>query len=162
MSDAIAHPAAVPASHSTANPVIGLYNRVFGAFERIPHSAVALAARLGIASVFLLSGRTKVDGLLTVNDSAYSLFADEYQVPLIPSDAAAHLATYAEHLFPLLLILGLFTRASALALLGMTLVIQLFVYPGAWSVHLSWAAVLLFLVARGGGAWSLDRLLKLA
>jgi putative oxidoreductase len=112
--------------------------------------------------VFLLSGRTKVDGLLTVNDSAYALFADEYQVPLIPSDAAAHLATYAEHLFPLLLILGLFTRASALALLGMTLVIQLFVYPGAWSVHLSWAAVLLFLVARGGGAWSLDRLLKLA
>ena len=66
---------------------------MFGAAERIPQSAVALVARLGIASVFLLSGRTKVDGLLTVNDSAYALFADEYQVPLIPSDAAAHLRT---------------------------------------------------------------------
>ena len=157
-----ATPAAAPADLASANTPAGLYNRVFGAAERIPHAAVALVARLGIASVFLLSGRTKVDGLLTVNDSAYALFADEYQVPLIPSDAAAHLATYAEHLFPLLLILGLFTRASALALLVMTLVIQLFVYPGAWSVHLSWAAILLFLVARGGGAWSLDRLLKLA
>ena len=162
MSDASAYPAAAPASRANASPAAGLYNRVFDAGERIPRAAVALIARLGIASVFLLSGRTKVDGLLTVNDSAYALFADEYQVPLIPSDAAAHLATYAEHLFPLLLVVGLFTRASALALLVMTLVIQLFVYPGAWSVHLSWAAILLFLISRGGGGWSLDRLLKLA
>ena len=74
---------------------------------------------------------------------------------------AAHLAAYAEHLFPLLLVLGLFTRLSALSLLGMTLVIQLFVYPSAWPTHLSWAALLLYLVGRGAGKLSLDRLLRL-
>jgi putative oxidoreductase len=144
------------------NPLAAFYNAVFGRAARVPESASALVIRLGAASIFFLSGRTKVDGVLTVNESAYALFADEYQVPLIPSAVAAHLATYAEHLFPVLLVLGLFTRASALALLAMTLVIQLFVYPGAWSTHLSWAGLLVYLVARGGGAWSLDRPLKLA
>lgn len=139
-----------------------LYNRLFSFAGRIPDSAVALTARLGIAAIFFMSGRTKVDGLLTVNDTAYLLFAEEYRVPLLPSDLAAHLATYAEHLLPILLVLGLFTRLSALGLLVMTLVIQLFVYPDAWPTHLSWAAILLYLLARGGGAWSLDRLLKIS
>lgn len=138
-----------------------VYNSVLGLGERIPASAVGLVARVGVASIFWLSGRTKVDGFLTVNDSAHMLFAEEYRVPLLPSDVAAHLATYAEHLFPILLVLGLFTRLSALALLGMTMVIQVFVYPGAWSTHLSWAAILIYLVARGGGALSLDRALNL-
>lgn len=155
----IASPAGRPAASS--GPV-ALYNRVFGAAERIPPAVVALVARLGIASVFFLSGRTKVDGVLTVNDSAYALFADEYRLPLIPSDLAAHLATYGEHLLPILLALGLFTRASALGLLVMTAVIQIFVYPSAWSTHLSWAAPLIYLLARGGGAWSVDRALKLS
>lgn len=140
----------------------GAYNSVLGLAERIPESAVALVARLGVASIFWLSGRTKVDGVLTVNDSAYMLFSEEYRLPLLPTDAAAHVAAYAEHLFPILLGLGLFTRFSALALLGMTAVIQLFVYPGAWSTHLSWAAILIYLLARGGGALSLDRVLKLS
>lgn len=139
----------------------GLYNRLARGAEAIPHAVVALTARFGIASVFFLSGRTKVDGLLTVNDSAYALFADEYRVPLLPSDIAAHLATYAEHLLPVLLVLGLFTRLSALGLLAMTAVIQSFVYPDAYPTHLSWAAILIYLVARGGGAFSLDRLLRL-
>lgn len=146
---------------SAETGLAGLYNRLAGAAETIPESIVGLVARLGIAGVFFFSGRTKVDGLLTVNDSAYVLFADEYQLPLIPSDLAAHLATFAEHLFPILLVLGLFTRLSALALLVMTAVIQLFVYPDAYTTHLSWAAVLLYLIARGGGALSLDRLLRL-
>ncbi len=123
---------------------------------------LALLARLAIASIFFLSGRTKVTGLLTVTDSTYALFRDDYRVPLLPPELAAHLATYAEHLFPLLLVLGLFTRVSALALLGMTAVIELFVYPDAWPTHLSWAALLLYLVARGGGALSLDRRLGIA
>ena len=123
----------------------------------LPDGALALVARLGIASVFFLSGRTKVDGVLHITDATYSLFADDYALPLIPSDLAAHLATYSEHLFSILLVLGLFTRLSALAFLGMTLVIEVFVYPNAWSTHLSWAAILLFLVAKGGGKWSLDR-----
>ncbi len=127
----------------------------------VPDDLLALASRLAIASIFFLSGRTKVEGFLTLTDSAYELFRTEYKLPLLPPELAAHLAAYAEHLFPLLLVLGLFTRLSALALLGMTLVIQLFVYPDAWPTHLSWAALLLFLVGRGGGRLSLDRALRI-
>ena len=158
MSDiAVTSPAHTPSKRGLS----GLYNRAASAAEAIPESLIALTARIGIAGVFFLSGRTKVDGLLTINDSAFALFADEYRVPLLPSDLAAHLATYAEHLFPILLVVGLATRLSAAALLVMTAVIQLFVYPDAYSVHLSWAAILLYLVARGGGGLSLDRLLRL-
>ena len=127
----------------------------------VPHDLLALASRVSIAAIFFLSGRTKVEGLLTLNESAYALFRTEYKLPLLPPDLAAHLAAYAEHLFPLLLVVGLFTRFSALALLGMTLVIQLFVYPAAWPTHLSWAALLLYLVGRGGGRLALDRLLRI-
>jgi putative oxidoreductase len=62
----------------------------------------------------------------------------------------------AEHVFPFLLLIGLATRFSALALLGMTLVIQLFVYPDAYATHGTWAALLLYLMARGPGALSID------
>ncbi len=128
----------------------------------VPHDLLALADRIGIAAIFWLSGRTKVDGFLTLNDSAYELFRTEYKLPLIPPEIAAHLAAYAEFAFPILLVLGLFTRYAALALLGMTLVIQLFVYPDAWPLHLSWAGLLLYLVGRGGGRLSLDKLLRIA
>lgn len=127
----------------------------------VPDAFILLVARLGIAAVFFLSGRTKVEGLLTIAPSTYDLFASEYALPLVPSDIAAHAATYSEHLFPILLVLGLFTRPAAAALLGMTLIIQIFVYPDAWSTHLSWAAILLPLIVRGGGRWSLDRTLGL-
>lgn len=123
-------------------------------------SVLCLVARLGIASVFFMSGRTKVEGLLSITPSTYDLFQSEYALPLVSPWLAAHLATYAEHLFPLLLVLGLCTRLSALALLGMTTVIEVFVYPDAWPTHLSWAGLLLLLIARGGGAWSLDRVLR--
>ena len=122
----------------------------------LPDDVLTLVARLGVASVFWLSGRTKVDGLLQVSDSTYVLFSDEYALPLIPSDIAAHMATYAEHLFAILLVLGLFTRLSGMAFLVMTLVIQLFVYPDAWSTHLSWTGLLLLIIAKGGGRFSLD------
>jgi putative oxidoreductase len=128
----------------------------------LPMSVLLLVQRLGIAAIFFLSGRTKVDGLLTLNDSAFELFRSEYALPLIPPEAAAYAATYSEHLFPLLLVAGLFTRLSAAALLAMTLVIQLFVYPDAWPTHLSWAGLLLPLIALGGGTFSADRLLKIA
>jgi putative oxidoreductase len=123
----------------------------------VSHDALALATRVGVAAIFFYSGRTKVEGFLTVTDSAYELFRTEYKLPFVPPEIAAHLAAYSEHLFPLLLVLGLFTRLSALALLGMTLVIQVFVYPDAWPTHLSWAALLLYLVGRGGGRLSLDQ-----
>ena len=125
-----------------------------------PQWALTLIIRFGIAAVFFLSGRTKVDGVLHITDSTYYLFETEYRVPLIPSDIAAHLATYSEHLFPILIVLGLATRLSALALLGMTLVIEVFVYPLGWPTHLLWAGLLLYLVRFGAGPVSLDRLLR--
>lgn len=125
----------------------------------LPDALLLLIARLGITGIFFLSGRTKVEGVITITDSAYELFRTEYALPLVPSDLAATMATWSEHLFPILLVLGLFTRLSAFALLGMTLVIQTFVYPDAWPTHLSWVAILLPLVARGGGARSMDALI---
>jgi putative oxidoreductase len=127
----------------------------------VPESLIALLLRIGIAVPFFLSGRTKVEGFLTLSPSTEYLFAEEYNVPLLSPDVAAHLATYAEHLLPVLLVLGLLTRVSALGLIAMTLVIQLFVVPTGWPTHLLWAGPLIYLLARGPGGWSLDRLLKL-
>ena len=147
-------------------PEVGLrarWNSLAAMLTRlVPDDLLALASRLAIGAIFFLSGRTKVEGFLTVTEGAYELFRTEYNLPLLAPEFAAHLAAYAEHLFPLLLVLGLFTRLSALALLGMTLVIQLFVYPSAWPTHLSWAALLLYLLGRGGGRLALDRLLRIA
>ena len=151
-----------PASNAPHGGLRGGWNRVADRLTGlVGHGLLALATRVAVAAIFFLSGRTKVDGLLTVNDNAYVLFRDEYKVPLLPPELAAHLATYAEHLFPILLVLGLFTRLSALALLGMTAVIQIFVYPGAWPTHLSWAALMLYLIGRGAGPLSLDHALGL-
>ena len=112
-----------------------------------------------MAAIFYRSGQTKVDGFLHVTPGAIELFQSEYRLPLVAPEIAAHAAAYTEHLFPILLVLGLGTRISAAALLIMTLVIQVFVYPSAWPTHLTWAALLLYLVANGGGRWSADCLL---
>ena len=129
--------------------------------ERIPYSIVALAARVFPAAVFWYSGRTKVEGwqIWQLKDSTFFLFENEFQVPLLNPVLAAYLTTFAEHLFPILLVLGLATRYAALALLGMTAVIQFFVYPGAWPTHGVWAACFLVVIARGPGALSLDHLI---
>jgi putative oxidoreductase len=131
-----------------------------------------LLARFSVAAVFWTSGQTKVQGLVLnvvsgdfalgwprLSDSALALFRDEYRLPWVPPELAAPMAAFAEHLFPLLLLFGLATRFSALALLGMTLVIQVFVYPGAYATHGTWAALLLYLMARGPGVFSIDHLL---
>lgn len=147
-------------SSSIPMPTSGLaswHEPVARAAGQIPDSLILLAARVFPAAVFWQSGRTKMDGL-AVRDATFFLFENEYALPLIPPDIAAYLAVFAEHLFPMLLVLGLATRLSALALLGMTLVIQVFVYPGAWVTHGLWATCLLLLVAKGAGAVSVDRL----
>jgi len=123
----------------------------------LPDAALLLLDRVAVAAIFFLSGRTKVQGLFTIKDSTYELFRSEYALPLVPPELAAQMAAMAEHVFPLLLVLGLCTRGAALGLLGMTAVIEIFVYPDAWPTHLSWAALLLPLVAKGAGKWSLDR-----
>lgn len=146
---------------NTASPAIPVYARLTGLLDRVPSGFFLLVARLGVAAVFFQSGRTKVDGFLHITDGTYALFESEYALPLIPPNIAAHLATYAEHLFPLMLVLGLFSRLGALGLLGMTAVIEIFVYPDAWPIHLSWAGLLLPIICRGPGAISLDWLLRI-
>lgn len=167
-----------PSLPHTATPTTSLAWSVratrsfIGACERFPHSLLALLARFSIAAVFWSSGQTKVEGFVLnlvsgefmlgwprLSDSALALFQDEYRLPFVPPEIAAPMAATAEHLLPVLLLIGLGTRFSALGLLGMTAVIQLFVYPGAYATHGTWAAVLLGLIVRGPGVLSLDHLL---
>ena len=133
-------------------------HRLAAIARRVPDSFLLLCARIFPAAVFWQSGRTKMEGW-QVSESALYLFQEEYRLPGIDPLVAAHLAALAEHLFPVLLVLGLATRLSALALLGMTLVIQCLVYPDAWPTHGTWAALLLWLLARGPGSVSLDHLI---
>lgn len=140
----------------------GPFQLIAAAGEKLlPMSLVLLVQRIGIGAVFFQSGRTKVEGLFTIPDTTVELFRYEYALPLVPPHIAAYAAATSEHVFPILLFLGLFTRVSAAALLGMTLVIQIFVYPDAWPTHLSWAGLFLPLIAMGGGRLSLDRLLRI-
>ncbi len=138
-----------------------LIRRLNSLLDQIPQDIVALALRIFPAMVFFQSGRTKVEGLFTIKDSTWFLFEHEYALPIIPSDLAAVLGTTAEHVLPILIILGLFTRFAALGLLGMTAVIEIFVYPDAWVTHGLWAAAFLALIAMGPGRVSLDGLLGL-
>lgn len=125
-------------------------------------SLALLLTRVALAGVFWRSGRTKIEEgtWFSISENTWFLFAEEYKGVPLPSELAAVLATFSEHLFPMLLVIGLLTRVSALALLGMTMVIQIFVYPEAWwQVHSIWAAMALVLIARGAGAFSIDALL---
>jgi putative oxidoreductase len=144
-------PSALSADHSLSRRM----RDGLGLLERIPHDLIAVVARLSIAAVFWNSGQTKLDGW-RVSENAVYLFEHEYALPLISPVIAAHLATLAEHLLPLLLVIGLGSRLAALGLLAMTLVIQIFVYPGAWPTHGTWAACLMLIIARGPGRLSLD------
>lgn len=119
-----------------------------------------LFVRVSLAGIFWRSGRTKVieNTWIMLSDNTVTLFENEYAAVPLPSELAARLALGAEHLFPILLVIGLTTRFSALALLVMTLVIQIFVYPEAWwQVHIIWVALALVLIVRGGGKLSLDQ-----
>ncbi|OGB49817.1 MAG: hypothetical protein A2535_00520 [Burkholderiales bacterium RIFOXYD2_FULL_59_8] len=147
----------------------GLIRQFIRIAERIPNTLLAFVARFSIAAVFWKSGQTKIEGFALdivnleftlgwprLSDSVVGLFRDEYQLPLIPPEIAATLAAFAEHVFPVLILLGFATRLSALALLGMTMTIQLFVYPDAYPTHGTWAAVLLYLTVHGPGKLSVD------
>ena len=143
-----------------------------GLLHCIPDTLIAFVARFSIAAVFWKSGQTKVEGFAIdvisgtfqvgepkLAASTLWLFRSEYQLPLVPPEVAAYLATFAEHFFPVLILLGFATRFSALALIGMTLTIQLFVYPDAYPTHGTWLALLLLLLAKGPGCLSIDHLI---
>jgi putative oxidoreductase len=140
--------------------------------QRIPDSLIALIGRVSIAAIFWLSAQTKIDGFALnilageitlgwphLSASAIDLFRDEYRLPFVPPEIAAPMAAISEHIFAALLLIGLASRFAALALLGLTMVIQVFVYPDAYPTHGVWATVLLFIVARGPGIYSLDHLI---
>ncbi len=136
-------------SPSSAAAIVG---RVLRRLDAVPYSALAIPLRLAVATVFWNSGMTKLANW----DTAIALFVDEYKVPLIPPQVAAYIAVSIELTTPVLLVLGLLTRPAAVVLLGMTTVIEIFVYPLAWPTHIQWAAMLLVLLCRGPGKLSID------
>jgi len=143
------------AEQGVPNPLI---SRFISHCDSIPHWLLAVLARASVAIVFWRSGRTKVDGF-SIKESTFALFETEYALPLIPPELAAYMATIAEHVSPILLVVGLASRFSALALLGMTLVIQVLVYPSAWPIHILWVMGLVYVIARGPGPFALDHLI---
>ena len=144
------------ASSGSGLSPLALYQRAIGLAERIPLSLIQLASRVAIGYVFWNSAQSKLASWpITIQ-----LFRMEYQVPVLPPELAATLATATELTGAILLFLGLFTRLGALTLLGLVAVIQVFVYPGHWGEHLLWASLLLLLLARGAGVVSLDHLAK--
>lgn len=145
--------AAAPARRSA---IVTGATRVIGWLEAVPYSLLAIPLRLAVATVFWNSGTTKLANW----DATLSLFEDEYKLPLLPPDIAAYLGAGIELSTPVLLVLGFLTRPAAFVLLGMTTIIEIFVYPQAWPTHIQWAAMLLVLLCRGGGTFSVDHLLK--
>ena len=146
----------MPEAGTPRAPLLRLANGVIAGLESVPLAVPALVLRLGVALAFWRSGNVKIASW----DSTLQLFANEYRVPLLPPELAAWLATAVELTTPVLLLLGLFTRLGAAAMLGMTLVIQLFVYPENYPDHLLWAGPLLYLILRGPGALSVDHLIR--
>jgi len=138
-------------------------------FRKIPESLILFISRFAIAAVFWKSGQTKIEGFSLdiiamkaqlgwpkLAETTGFLFEYEYNLPLIPPMLAAMLATIAEHLFPILILSGLFTRLAAFGIVVMTLVIQIFVYPDAYPTHATWLAVAMLLMYRGAGVFSVD------
>jgi putative oxidoreductase len=122
----------------------------------VPYALLAIPLRIAVATVFWNSAMTKLANW----ETTLELFRDEYKVPLLPPELAAYMAVSIELTTPVLLILGLATRPVAFVLLGMTTVIEIFVYPLAWPTHIQWAAMLLVLICRGAGTWSVDHWLR--
>lgn len=164
---------ALPAREPRSGIVAATLGRVHALFERIPESLIALLARFSIAATFWNSGQTKIEGFALnivtgelslgwprLSESAVELFRYEYKLPLLPPELAAVMAALGEHALPLLVLLGLGTRLASSGLLLMTAVIQFLVYPGAYATHGIWAAVLLWLMVRGGGVFSIDHLIS--
>jgi putative oxidoreductase len=142
----------ISASSLTHSPLTARLFRLRSLLDSVPYSALAIPLRLAVATVFWNSGTAK----LASWDTTLQLFADEYRLPLLPPEIAAYMAASIELTTPVLLVLGLLTRPAAFALLGMTSVIEIFVYPQAWPTHIQWAAMLLILLCRGPGHFSLD------
>jgi putative oxidoreductase len=137
------------------SPPLALLERAVGLLDGVPYTLLALPLRAAAATVFWNSAQAKLANWNTTLE----LFTDDYKVPLLPPEFAANMALGIELTMPVLLVLGLLTRAAALVLLGMTAVIEIFVYSQAWPTHIQWASILLVLLCRGPGKLSLDHVL---
>lgn len=137
-------------------PITGWYFSLVKRLKDTPDALLVLMARVGMGAFFVRAGQTKVDGDFNLTDTTMYLFREEYKVPLLSPEVAAYMATTVEHVLGALLVIGLATRLSAFGLLGMTAVIQVFVYPGSWPDHLLWAAALMLVLARGPGWLAVD------
>ena len=140
------------ASTSPRSSALALVSRVLRWLDGVPYTVLAIPLRLAVATVFWNSAMTKLANW----DTAVALFVDEYKLPLLPPELVAYVAVSIELTTPVLLVAGLFTRVAALVLLGMTAVIEIFVYPLAWPTHIQWAAMLLVLLCRSPGRLSVD------
>ena len=145
-----------PAAASPRSNGAALIARVLHWLDAVPYSLLAIPLRVAVATVFWNSAMTKLANW----DTAVALFVDEYKVPLIPPEILAYITVSIELATPVLLVLGLLTRPVAALLLGMTAVIEIFVYPLAWPTHIQWAAMLLVLLCRGPGRVSIDEWLR--
>lgn len=143
-------------SSSSMRPLRACVAGIIERLERVPYALLAIPLRAAVATVFWNSAMTKLANW----DTAIALFTDEYKVPLLPPEIAATMAVSIELATPVLLVLGLATRPAALVLLGMTAVIEVFVYPEAWPTHIQWAAMLLVLLFRGAGSFSVDHWMR--
>jgi putative oxidoreductase len=141
---------------ATVGGLGGAFRCLYRRLDDVPYAVLAVPLRLAVATVFWNSGMTKLANW----NATLALFNDDYQVPLLPPDLSASLALTIEVTAPVLLVVGLLARPAALVLLGMTTVIQVFVYPQAWPTHIQWVAMLLVLLCRGAGALSLDALIE--
>ena len=146
-------PAAQSPSRTAA---IALSGRAIHWLDRIPYALLALPLRLAVATVFWNSAQSHLASWQTT----LYMFATDYALPFLPPVPAAYMAVAIEVTAPILLVFGLLTRAAAAVLLGMTAVIEVFVYPQAWPTHIQWAAMLFVLLARGPGKISLDWLAR--
>jgi putative oxidoreductase len=132
-----------------------LIRAAIAALDAAPYSMIALIARIATFSVFIRSGTQKLSDW----NATLLLFQNEYHTPVLPPAVAAYTATAMELGCSSLILVGLLTRVSTLLLLGMTLTIQLFIYPDAWPTHIQWLAFMIVIVLRGPGDWSLDALI---
>jgi putative oxidoreductase len=139
------------------NNVVARLDRLRSTAGRFPLSPIEFGMRLAVGATFFRSGMNKLESF----DTAITLFREEYRLPFLPPELAAYLGTSVELGAPVLLVLGLFARLGAAALLLMTLVIQFLVYPANWPEHLMWASILAYVLSRGPGALSIDRIIAL-
>lgn len=144
------------AAVATNAPAAGAVNRALRCLDAVPYALLAVPLRLAVATVFWNSAMAHLANWQTT----LYLFGSDYKLPFLPPVVAAYMAISIELSTPVLLVTGFLTRLAALVLLGMTAVIEVFIYPQAWPTHIQWAAMLLVLLCRGPGAWSVDHLVR--